>query len=125
MTGAAPGTPMIGVHPTVTDLSMPLLDLARETEARGLASIYLPEHTHVPVGSEQYADGSPMAERYRRTLDPFIACAFVAATTSLEVGTAVSLVAEHDAIALAKAIATLDVLSGGRMVLGVGFGYNR
>ena len=118
-------SPRIGVHPTATDESMPVVDLAREAEARGLRSIYLPEHTHVPVGSQDLPNGGRMADRYKRTLDPFIACAFVAANTSLEVGTGVSLVAEHDAIALAKAVATLDFLSSGRMVLGVGFGYNR
>ena len=104
---------------------MPVLELAREAEARGLRSLYLPEHTHVPVGSEGITSDWMMAERYRRTLDPFVAAAFVAATTTLEVGTAISLVAQHDAIALAKAVATLDHLSGGRVVLGVGFGYNR
>lgn len=104
---------------------MPVLELAREAQARGLRSLYLPEHTHVPVGSEGITSDWMMAERYRRTLDPFVAAAFVAATTTLEVGTAISLVAQHDAIALAKAVATLDHLSAGRVVLGVGFGYNR
>jgi probable F420-dependent oxidoreductase len=99
--------------------------VAREAEARGLRSLYLPEHTHVPVGSQAISDDWRMSDRYSRSLDPFVACAFVAATTALEVGTAISLVAQHDAIALAKAVATLDHLSGGRVVLGVGFGYNR
>ncbi len=98
---------------------MPVVDLARESEARGLRAISLPEHTHVPVAA---ADVMP---RYQRTLDPYIASSFIAATTSLEVGTAVSLIAQHDAIALAKAIATLDHLSGGRVMVGVGFGYSR
>jgi probable F420-dependent oxidoreductase len=104
---------------------MPVLDLAREAEARGLRSLYLPEHTHVPVGSLQINGDWRMAERYQRTLDPYIAAAFIAATTTLEVGTAISLVAQHDAIALAKAVATLDHLAPGRVVLGVGLGYNR
>jgi probable F420-dependent oxidoreductase len=104
---------------------MPVISLAREAEARGLRSIYLPEHTHVPVGSEDITVDWRMSDRYARTLDPFVACAFVAATTTLEVGTAISLVAQHDAIALAKAVATLDHLSQGRVMLGVGFGYNR
>jgi probable F420-dependent oxidoreductase len=111
--------PAVGVHPTATDRSIPVVELAREAEARGLRSLSFPEHTHIPVAS------SVSAERYRRTLDPFIASAFVAASTSLEVGTGVSLVAQHDAIALAKAIATLDHLAGGRVMLGVGFGHNR
>lgn len=119
------GQPSVGVHPTATDLSMPVLELAREAEARGLDSLYLPEHTHVPVGSLEITDSWRMSERYQRTLDPYIASAFVAATTRLEVGTAISLVAQHDAIALAKAIATLDHLASGGVVIGVGFGYNR
>jgi probable F420-dependent oxidoreductase len=118
------GTAVVGVHPTATDRSMPVLDLARAAEERGLRSLYLPEHTHVPVGSLQITEQWTMSERYRRTLDPYIAAAFIAATTTLEVGTAISLVAQHDAIALAKAVATLDHLAPGRTVIGVGFGYN-
>lgn len=115
---------IVGVHPTATDRSMPVLELAREAEDRGLGSLYLPEHTHVPVDSMQITPEWRMGERYQRTLDPYIASAFIAATTSLEVGTAISLVAQHDAIALAKAIATLDHLAPGRVLVGVGFGYN-
>jgi probable F420-dependent oxidoreductase len=115
----APVLPAVGVHPTCTDHSMPVVELALAAEERGLRSISLPEHTHIPLASD------PIDERYRRTLDPFVASAFVAATTSLEVGTGVSLVAQHDAIALAKTIATLDHLSRGRVMLGVGYGYNR
>lgn len=117
--------PAVGVHPTATDESMPILELAREAESRALRSLYLPEHTHIPVGSEKLPDGYRLNESYRRTLDPFVASAYIAAATSLEVGTGVSLVAQHDAIALAKAIATLDHLSGGRVVIGVGFGSNK
>jgi len=104
---------------------MPVTDLAREAEARGLTGFSLPEHTHMPVATESLVAGYPIAEKYQRTLDPYIACAYVAATTSLEVGPAISLLAQHDAIALAKAVATLDHLARGRLVLGVGFGYNR
>jgi probable F420-dependent oxidoreductase len=104
---------------------MPVLDLAREAEARRLESLYFPEHTHVPVDSLEITDNWRMSERYQRALDPYVASAFVAATTSLEVGTAISLVAQHDAIALAKAITTLDHLAAGGVVIGVGFGYNR
>ena len=114
-----PNVLSVGVHPTSTDQSMPPVELALESEARGLRAISLPEHTHVPIASED------VAPRYQRTLDPYIASAFVAAATTLEVGTAISLIAEHDAIALAKAIATLDHMSGGRVLIGVGFGYSR
>jgi probable F420-dependent oxidoreductase len=116
--------PAIGVHPIATDQSMPVLELAREAEDRRLRSLYLPEHTHIPVGSEELPNGYRLDEGYRRTLDPFVACAYIAAVTSLEVGTGVALVAQHDAIALAKAIATLDYLTAGRVVIGVGFGSN-
>ncbi|MEX5708600.1 TIGR03619 family F420-dependent LLM class oxidoreductase [Parafrankia sp. FMc6] len=116
---------IVGVHPTATDRSMPVVDLAKEAELRGLGSISFPEHTHAPVSSHALVAGWRIEERYQRTLDPYIACAYIAATTSLRVGTGISLVAQHDAIALAKAIATLDHLSQGRAVIGVGFGYNR
>jgi probable F420-dependent oxidoreductase len=117
--------PQIGVHPTATDRSMPVLELAREAESRGFRSLYFPEHTHVPVDSMQITPEWRMDARYQRAVDPYIASAFVAATTSLEVGTGISLVAQHDAIALAKQIATLEHLAPGRVVLGVGYGYNR
>lgn len=103
---------------------MPILELAKEAEVRGLRSITLPEHTHVPLEGKVLMPGlSSVEERYRRVFDPYIAAAFIAATTSLEIGTGVALPAEHDAIALAKAIATLDYLSQGRLLLGIGFGY--
>jgi probable F420-dependent oxidoreductase len=121
----SPDLPRVGVHPTATDRSLAILELAREAETRGLSAITLPEHTHIPVGSEVLIEGWSLEERYERTLDPYIACSFVAATTTLEIGTGVSLVAQHDPIALAKAVATLDHLSEGRFFLGVGFGYNR
>ena len=117
--------PLVGVHPTATDRSLPIVELAQESEARGLRSISFPEHTHTPIDSTVLVPGWQIQERYQRTLDPFIACAWVAAVTSLEVATTVSLVAQHDAIALAKTTATLDHLSQGRFALGVGFGYNR
>jgi probable F420-dependent oxidoreductase len=109
----------------VTDESMPLLDLARETEARGLSSIFLPEHTHMPLESEILVSGFPYDPRYARAYDPWIAASWITAMTSLEVGTGVALPHLHDPIVLAKQLATLDHLSGGRIVLGVGAGYLR
>jgi probable F420-dependent oxidoreductase len=114
-----------GVHATNTDYSMPVVELAQHTEAAGLRSLWFAEHTHIPVGSDRLPGGDPMPRQYKHLLDPFIGAAFVAATTSLEVGTGVSVIAEHDPIALAKAVATLDHLSAGRVLLGVGWGYNR
>lgn len=117
--------PAVGVHAMVTDESMPLLELARETEARGLSSIFLPEHTHMPLETEILVAGFPYDPRYARAYDPWIAATWIAATTSLEVGTGIALPHLHDPIALAKQLATLDHLSGGRVVLGVGPGYLR
>jgi probable F420-dependent oxidoreductase len=101
--------------------------LARTAEERGFASLFVTEHTHIPVSAGMVArDGGPLEEKYRRTHDPFIALSFAAAATSdLIIGTSVSLVIEHDPIVLAKVCSSLDVLSGGRFVLGVGAGWNK
>lgn len=115
--------PLVGLLHFGTDVSFPLLEFAREAEDRGFDSVVLPQHTHMPVSSE-YPLGE-LPDRYRRVLDPYIALSAVAARTSLRIGTCVSLVAQHDPIALAKAVATLDFLSGGRVTLGVGYGWNR
>lgn len=118
----------LGITCFLTDRDMAPADLARAAEERGFASLYLPEHTHLPVR----ADAPPSlvegvrAEDYKRSLDPFVALATAASvTTNLLLGTGVVLVAQHDPIVLAKQVATLDHLSGGRMVLGIGFGWNR
>jgi probable F420-dependent oxidoreductase len=102
---------------------------ARAAEAAGFACFYVPEHTHIPVrrdaphprtGTRELPD-----DRYLRTLDPWVSLSMAAAVTStIRLGTAVALPAEHDPITLAKTIASLDHLSGGRLVLGVGFGWN-
>jgi len=101
--------------------------LAREAEARGYESLFVTEHTHIPVSAGMVArDGGPLDEKYRRTHDPFVALAFAAAATErLVIGTSVCLVIEHDPIVLAKEISTLDRLSGGRFVFGVGAGWNK
>jgi probable F420-dependent oxidoreductase len=120
-------SPTIGVFADLTDETMPLVEFARAVEERGLCGLFLNEHTHLPVDmpTSQYPPGGPVPDRYARFWDPYIALAFVAATTSLVIGTGVSLIGEHDPIQLAHAIATLDALSGGRLVLGVGWGWNR
>ena len=124
---SAEGLPSIGVFADCTDRSMPIVELAKALEDRGFTGLFLNEHPHLPVASERsaYPAGGEIPDRYARFWDPYIALSFVAAQTSLEIGPTVSLVAEHDAIALAKAVATLDVLSGGRLLLGVGFGWHR
>ncbi|MFI8966581.1 TIGR03619 family F420-dependent LLM class oxidoreductase [Streptomyces sp. NPDC053493] len=111
----------------LTDETITPVRLARELEQRGFAGLYLPEHTHIPVSRDtEHPAGGPLAREYGRTLDPFVALGQAAAVTErLGLGTGVTLVAEHDPIALAKRVATLDHLSGGRFTLGVGFGWNR
>lgn len=111
----------------LTDQTMPLLDFARAVEEREFASLFVNEHTHLPVEhpTSQFPPGGEVPERYARFWDPYVALSFVAATTSLQIGTAVSLIGEHDPIQLAHAVATLDTLSGGRFVFGVGWGWNR
>jgi probable F420-dependent oxidoreductase len=98
-------------------------------EERGFDTFWVPEHTHIPVRRDAphpgTADGSLPDERYLRTLDPWVSLATAAAvTTRIELATAVALPVEHDPITLAKTIATLDHLSGGRVTLGAGFGWN-
>jgi len=104
-------------------------EAAAAAEAAGFYGFYVPEHTHIPARREAAHPRTGGAElpddRYLRTLDPWVALSMAAAVTSqIRLGTAVALPAEHDPIALAKTIASLDHLSGGRVVLGVGFGWN-
>lgn len=102
---------------------------ARAAEAAGFDCFYVPEHTHIPVRRDAPHPRTGTAElpddRYQRTLDPWVSLSMAAAATSvIRLGTAVALPAEHDPITLAKTIASLDHLSGGRVTLGVGFGWN-
>ncbi|MFI2348488.1 LLM class F420-dependent oxidoreductase [Streptomyces sp. NPDC019443] len=111
----------------LTDETITPVRLARELEERGFGGLYLPEHTHIPVErATPYPAGGELPPEYGRTLDPFVALGQAAAvTSSLGLGTGITLVAQHDPIDLAKQIATLDHLSGGRFTLGVGFGWNK
>jgi probable F420-dependent oxidoreductase len=117
----------IGLTIFATDRSMSPVELAREAEARGFHSLYVPEHTHIPVSrrTPPPTGESELAEEYKRTLDPYVTLGAAAAVTSrIRLGTGIALVAQHDPIVLAKALATLDLLSGGRLVLGIGYGWN-
>ncbi len=118
----------LGITAFLTDRAMVPADLAIAVEERGFDSLYLPEHTHLPVRADTppaLVEGVHL-EDYRRSLDPFVTLATMASvTTTLRLGTGVVLVAQHDPIVLAKQVATLDHLSGGRVVLGIGFGWNR
>ncbi|MFI7099875.1 TIGR03619 family F420-dependent LLM class oxidoreductase [Streptomyces sp. NPDC050161] len=110
----------------LTDETIRPVRLAQELEQRGFDGLYLPEHTHIPVSRDTPAPmGEPLPREYGRTLDPFVALGQAAAVTErLRLGTGITLVAQHDPVDLAKRIATLDFLSGGRFTLGVGFGWN-
>lgn len=110
----------------LTDETITPVRLAHQLEQRGFAGLYLPEHTHIPVSRETlYPNGGELPPEYGRTLDPFVALAQAAAVTErLELGTGITLVTQHDPIDLAKQIATLDHVSGGRFTLGLGFGWN-
>ncbi|WP_030668714.1 LLM class F420-dependent oxidoreductase [Streptomyces cellulosae] len=116
----------ISVTVFLTDETIAPTRLARELEQRGFAGLYLPEHTHIPVErTSPYPAGGELPPEYGRTLDPFVALGQAAAVTErLGLGTGITLVAQHDPIDLAKQIATLDHLSGGRFTLGLGFGWN-
>ncbi|MCK7627490.1 TIGR03619 family F420-dependent LLM class oxidoreductase [Streptomyces sp. RS10V-4] len=110
----------------LTDETIRPVRLAEELEQRGFAGLYLPEHTHIPASRDTPAPmGDPLPREYGRTLDPFIALGQAAAVTErLRLGTGITLVAQHDPVDLAKQVATLDHLSGGRFTLGVGYGWN-
>ena len=101
---------------------------ARAAEERGFDTIYVPEHTHIPVrrdAAHPTAGETLPDDRYTRTLDPWISLATAAQVTSrIRLSTAVALPVESDPITLAKQIATLDHLSGGRVSVGAGFGWN-
>ena len=102
-------------------------ELAQRAEAAGYESLMVTEHTHIPVAAGMVdRNGGPLDDKYRRTHDPFVALSFAAAATEkLVVGTSVCLVIEHDPIVLAKEITSLQNLSGGRFVFGVGAGWNK
>lgn len=101
--------------------------LARRAEELGAESVWVPEHTHIPSGRKTPTPlGGEVPRSYSRLYDPFVALTAAAATTSrIRLGTGVALVAHHHPITLAKQIATLDHLSGGRVILGVGAGWNQ
>jgi probable F420-dependent oxidoreductase len=117
----------IGVTIFATDRSMSPVELALEAEKRGFHSLYVPEHTHIPTSrrTPPPTGDAVLPEEYKRTLDPCVALAAAAAVTQrIRLGTGIALVAQHDTLAFAKQVATLDHVSNGRVVLGIGFGWN-
>ena len=118
----------LGVTAALTDGDLTPAVLAAAVEELGFDSLYLPEHTHLPVAEDTPPAlvGGVRLDDYKRCLDPLVALSTAAAvTTRIGLGTGILLVAQHDPILLAKQVATLDHLSGGRVTLGVGFGWNR
>ena len=114
----------IGYFPT--DEGIDPATLARMCEERGFESLFFTDHTHIPASrATDYPAGGKLPREYSRIYDPFVALmAAAAATESLIVGTGICLVIERDAIVTAKAVASVDRLSGGRMLFGVGAGWN-
>jgi probable F420-dependent oxidoreductase len=119
-----------GVFIFPTDLAIRPDQLAKEVEGRGFESLWFPEHSHIPISRRTpwggQKDAPPLPEHYWRTHDQFVALAHAAAvTTELKLGTGVTLVAQRDPIWTAKEVASLDHLSGGRMIFGIGYGWNK
>lgn len=116
-----------GVTIFSTDVSMPVTDLAVAAEERGFDSVWIPEHTHIPTSRRTPAPtgDAELAEEYKRSVDPLIALAAAASLTStIRLGTGILLPAQREPIVTAKAVATLQNLSGGRFEMGIGFGWN-
>jgi probable F420-dependent oxidoreductase len=115
----------LGVAIFLTDRTIAPDELGRAVEERGLASLFVPEHTHVPVDHSTHPAGGDLPDEYRRTLDPFVTLTAAAAVTDrLRLGTGICLLAQRDPIVTAKEVATLDLLSAGRFTFGVGYGWN-
>jgi len=117
----------IGAVMFFTAYSMPPAELGRALEERGFESLWVPEHTHIPSSrSTPYPAGGPLIRPYYDIMDPFLALtAAAAATRSLGLGTGIALVAQRDPIVTAKMVSTLDQLSAGRFLFGVGNGWNQ
>ncbi|MEM7003088.1 MAG: LLM class F420-dependent oxidoreductase [Pseudomonadota bacterium] len=116
-----------GVTMFPTDKAIQPVELACAIEERGLDSLFFPEHTHIPASrATPFPGGGDLPEMYWRTHDPFVALGAAAAVTSrIQLGTGICLVIERDPITLAKEVASLDMISNGRVVLGIGAGWNR
>jgi probable F420-dependent oxidoreductase len=117
----------IGAVMFFTTGSMQPAALGRALEERGFESLWVPEHTHVPLTRlSEYPGGGPLPRPYYDIYDPFLALnAAAAATTTLKIGTGICLVVQRDPIVTAKMVSTIDQLSQGRFLFGVGNGWNR
>ncbi|MGH8907297.1 MAG: LLM class F420-dependent oxidoreductase [Egibacteraceae bacterium] len=117
----------LGLYMFPTDYAIRPDELARAAEEHGFESLFVPEHTHIPASrTTPWPGGAQLPREYPHTYDPFVALAFAAAVTErLVLGTGICLVVERDPITTAKEVASLDHLSGGRFLFGVGGGWNR
>jgi probable F420-dependent oxidoreductase len=116
-----------GIAIFATDRSIGVAELARTVEERGFQTLWFPEHTHIPTSRRSPWPGGPeLPDHYKRTLDPFVSATVAALnTTRLRLGFGIVLVVERDPIVTAKEVASVDFVSGGRVVFGVGGGWNR
>jgi len=116
----------IGVFYFPTEYGIGTGELAAALEARGFESLFVCEHTHIPVSRRTpFPAGGELPKRYAHTHDPFVALSFAAAATrKLRIGTGICLLPQHDPIVAAKSVASLDLLSGGRFIFGIGGGWN-
>lgn len=115
-----------GAHIFLTDYSIAPQELGPALEERGFESLWLPEHSHIPLPRvSPWPGGGDLPKKYYDALDPFVSLGAIAATTkTLKMGTGICLVIQRDVIQLAKEVATIDQLSGGRFLFGVGAGWN-
>jgi probable F420-dependent oxidoreductase len=116
----------IGAAMFFTDYSMSAVDLARECEARGFESLWAPEHSHIPTSRQSaFPSGGELPKQYYDVMDPFVTLTAAASVTkTLKLGTGVCLVIQRDPIQTAKLVASIDQVSGGRFLFGVGGGWN-
>jgi probable F420-dependent oxidoreductase len=117
----------LGVAMFFTDYSMTPQELARAAEERGFDSVWSPEHSHIPLSRKSaFPSGGDLPKKYYDAMDPFVALMAAAAVTkTIKVGTGICLIAQRDPIQTAKLVSSIDQLSGGRFLFGVGNGWNR
>ncbi|HEX7036696.1 MAG TPA: LLM class F420-dependent oxidoreductase [Pseudomonadales bacterium] len=117
----------IGALIFATDYAVRVDELAVELERRGYESLFVPEHTHIPTSRESpWPGGDDLPREYWHTYDPFVSLSFAAAATGrLKIGTGICLLPQRDTLVTAKLVASLDRLSGGRFLFGIGGGWNR
>jgi len=115
-----------GVLIFATDYTIQMGELAKELEDRGFESLLVPEHTHIPASRKSaWPGGADLPKEYSHTYDPFVALSFAAAATkTLKLGTGICLLPQRDTITTAKSVASLDRMSGGRFLFGIGGGWN-